>query len=243
MQKRGFTLIEVLIAAGILFMVAGAVAGLTNTIIQGTSQTADNTETNRWASEGLELVTKVRNDNVASGGVLVNSEKVWFAPAVSSDEYGWYSVSSTSATKTSLQKRLTFDGLTAQESQLTGAVITSTSGLTGYRLICIEAYGAKSYTSEDFVDCNAEVEGAETYADKKDGNRLQGYSDCDSADNYCIASKESLNKNKPTGVSDYFVLPGNVVRVRSVIIWEDRGEWKTTEMSTLLTNWKGFEQN
>lgn len=242
MQKRGFTLIEVLIAAGILFMVAGAVAGLTNTIVQGTSQTADNTETNRWASEGLELVTKVRNDSVAIGGTVVSGgEKIWFAPAFNSDDYGWYKLSSNNISlQNSLDNRLNFSALESSDAEK----ISSSSGLVGYRLICIEAFGAKSIATDNFIDCNSSKDSTEAArTDAADGNRAASFTDCDSSDNYCLASKASLNINNPSTDSQYFSLPGNVVRVRSVIIWQDREEWKTTEMSTLLTNWKGFEQN
>lgn len=75
--KRAFTLLEVLVAGGILFVVSAAVVGLSNSIIQGTVISSDTTVTNRWVAEGIEFATKIRDDNSRIQG-FSQGQQYWF---------------------------------------------------------------------------------------------------------------------------------------------------------------------
>lgn len=242
-MKRGFTLLEVLIAAGVLFMVGGAVVGLSNSLTQGTSQTADKTEANRWANEGLEVVSKIRNDSVAAGGIAQGGDKVWFEQAANTTDYGWYQLEEETLGATKSWKLVKAEA----DSKVELAAVTNSFGkrlsnqaFEGWRLVCIESYNAVSPTTATHATCNTEGGGQII---SSDGPRNIGaVTDCSSEDQYCLDSKPSLNRNLKDA-AERFVPPGNVVKIRSVIVWQDRGDYKTTEMATLLTNWKGFEQD
>ncbi|MDO8650274.1 MAG: hypothetical protein Q7K33_03105, partial [Candidatus Berkelbacteria bacterium] len=62
MTRRGFSLLETLIATGVLIVVVMGVMSLSNSLIVGTVVNADKTIINRWASEGIELTQKIRDD-------------------------------------------------------------------------------------------------------------------------------------------------------------------------------------
>lgn len=243
MQRRGFTLLEVLVAAGVLFIVSSAVVGLSNSIIQGTGRNADRTVINRWASEGLELVNKIRTESVKNGGTVVSGEKIWFAPAAEVATYGWYLLRdpgpNTSWTLVPLDNTVhlalnSFPTLFKNR----GIFPLSSQGLEAYRLICVEAYGATDQSSDsDYINCNSKNEAGNSIASDGDRSLLGA---CQSGDLYCSATKDSLNRNSKSG--SRLVPPGNVVKVRSVIVWQDRNDWQVADLGTIFTNWKGSEQ-
>ena len=91
--RRGFSLLETLIATGVLIVVVLGVVALSNSLVAGTIVNADKTIVNRWAVEGLELAQKVRDDNVlAKNTDTVTGVPVWFKPAFdeNGNGYGWY---------------------------------------------------------------------------------------------------------------------------------------------------------
>ena len=61
--RRGFGLIEVVIASGILVIVAGASLALSNTVAKGNLVLADRTAANFLAVEGIEAVHQLRDTN------------------------------------------------------------------------------------------------------------------------------------------------------------------------------------
>src|SRR6185369_10469510 len=89
--RKGFSLLETLIATAILIIVVLAVTSLSNSLIAGTVANADRTVVNRWAAEGIELTQKVRDDNLLDSSTSANPAKNWFAPAVTDQGagYGW----------------------------------------------------------------------------------------------------------------------------------------------------------
>lgn len=243
-MKRGFTLIEVLVAGGVLFIVSSAVVGLSNSIIQGTGRNADRTVTNRWASEGLELTSKIRTDRLKNVGTSEAADRdVWFAPAADASQYGWYKLTEQTiggVTSWSLDK------LSAVLPHLALNLVSNpdipplgSQGLVAYRLICIEAYGAFDRSDDpDFINCNRDEAGVLV----SDGVRSNVSWPCDPKDAYCLASRSSINQNQ-TDPQKRIIPPGNVVKVRSIIVWQDRTSFQTTELATVLTNWKGTEQD
>lgn len=239
--RSAFTLLEVLVAGGVLFIVTAAVVSLSNTIIQGTGHNADRTEVNRWASEGMELVTKIRNDSVKTGGVLIGQDKIWFGPAESNVNYGWYRLEEQTAgnttswqlVKTDADKHLHFN----QVATYAGLPLQN-QALVGYRLICIEAYGATDQSSDaDYLNCNTADEAGTNAA--TDGDRLVTGS-CQTDDVYCLASFDSLNRNRQSRFR--YIPSGNVVKVRTVVVWNERNQYQSTEIGSILSNWKGSEQ-
>lgn len=229
-MKKGFTLLEVLVAAGILFIVGSATVGLSNSIIQGTAQTSDETVANRLASEGLELATKKRDDTVK----LASGDEPWFAPAVSSAEYGWYQVGSTgelSRISLALDPPLTTSTVPSN-SALPVGIKQQVGNQDYYRLICIEAVAATPNSDTELVNCNLD----ETDSIISDGNRSgPSTTSCDTADYYCNMVNVSTSRNRTGGVA---IPPGNAVKIRSVVVWQDKEQYRTSQISTLLTNWK-----
>lgn len=63
MTKKGFSLIETVIASGILVMVAGASLTLSNTVIKGNQNLADRTHALYLAVEALEVAQNTRDSN------------------------------------------------------------------------------------------------------------------------------------------------------------------------------------
>lgn len=239
-MKKAFTLLEVLIAGGVLFIVTAAVVSLSNTIIQGTGKNADRTETNRWATEGMELVTKIRNDSVKSGGVVTDGERVWFQPAFSTSDYGWYRLEEVINGGTNWELVRTDAPLKLHFNQVANyaGLPLKNQALTGYRLICVEAYGATSRSSDDnYLNCNSADEAGTTAA--TDGSRLLTGS-CQSDDVYCLSSYDSLNRNRR--LNNRYIPSGNVVKVRTAVVWQERARYQSTELATVMTNWKGSEQ-
>lgn len=254
--SRAFTLLEVLVSGGILFIVASAVVGLSNSIIQGTSISNDTTITNRWAAEGLELTTKIRDDAVKQAS-FETGQVIWFAPAENVGKYGWYYLKDTSlaadGTQWALTKiadtnniiDLTKLSATLSPDELKATNLTSDT-LLANRLVCVEAVAAQKLTDETKLGCNVTENGTQTLSD---GDRTIR-TNCDrgsltanprNEDLFCKLTLESLNRNK-TGSGTTTIPDGNAVKVRSVVIWPDRGKNLTTDIATLLTNWKSVEQ-
>ncbi len=246
-RLRSFTLLEVLIAGGILFIVSAAIVSLNNSIIQGTSVNADETVLNRWSSEGLELVTASRDNNLLSGNSQ-NGNQVWLNSATTTSQYGWYilaqsgnSWSLTPAPGTSNTLNLAAFGASSAET------LTSQS-LTAYRLICIEATGAVTRRDDVTVSCNENAGGSVIVSD---GDRTIVGATCDANNTYCANTKPSLNRNTltcianntcPSAGSAKIIPAGNAVKVRSVVVTQNKANYTVSDVATLLTNWKGFEQ-
>lgn len=259
-QSRAFTLLEVLVSGGILFIVASAVVGLSNSIIQGTSITNDTTITNRWAAEGLELTTKIRDDAVKQLS-FSTGQAIWFAPAENVDNYGWYYLDDSLAPGTkwqlsnsnlSLANPNIIDITTFDFTKLPAQTKLKSDNLTANRLICIEAVGAQTLPEEGKISCNTFGDTEASHKKVSDGDRMLNSSGnkCDrgnggsikkNIDLFCLISFESINRNK-LNATPIEIPDGNAVKVRSVVIWPDRNTFSTTDMATLLTNWKSLEQ-
>lgn len=243
-MKRGFTLLEVLIAGGILFIVSTAVVGLSNSIVQGTSSTNDKTQISLWAQSGLDLMAKIRDDNVASS----TGDTPWLAQAVNdnANPYGWYYLNpnancqSWSLTKYPAGQTLAIaDIINNKIAEPMERCNTGTS-LAAYRLICIEAYSASDVAKGDSINCNTNSNGDQL----NDGDRTN-VTDCQTSitvgqpnDDYCQLTKPSLNRGKQTNELQTFIPSGNALKIRSVIVWQDRGSYRAFDLGTLLTNWK-----
>lgn len=246
----GFTLIEVLVASGVLFIVSSAVVGLSNSIIQGTSKNADVTVTNRWATEGLELTSKIRTDSLKAGGTIVAGEKVWFAPAADwQTAYGWYKLEEQTLNGVTNWELKPINGQNTVSLAMNSLAPTHLSPtdklvsqeLEAYRLICIEAYGATALEADNgYVDCNRSPGSNPATADP-DGDRSIVTS-CQPKDLFCNSTLNSLNLNTKN-LPDRIIPPGNAVKVRSVVVWQDRTTYQSVDVATVFTNWKGTEQN
>jgi len=232
-QHQGFTLIEVLVSAGILFIVGSATVGLTNSIIQGTNQTSSETVANRLASEGIELVTKKRDDTVKAAV----GDGPWFVPAELNANYGWYVLNSPtylaqiSATVVDAEPLLK---AVVDSRSLPPAVRQQVGNQDYYRLICVESVGAIRTTAESTTSCNTNASGGSV----DDGNRESpSLVACAPNDYYCNMTKASLARNRAAAK---VIPPGNAVKIRSVVIWQDKDQYRSAEISTLLTNWKSY---
>lgn len=243
--KSAFTLLEVLIAGGILFIVSAGVVGLSNSIIQGTTLTNDATITNRWAAEGLELSTKIRDEKSKSASFSTTGEIRWFGDAVAtSDNYGWYHLvpeESPNPVRWELVKLIGI-GNTINLTEFSPTVSPynsiesiSSDNLIGYRLICVESFGSvKNIDVDNQLTCNTDG-GAKVLSD---GDRSV-QPDCDVNDLYCLLTEPSLNLHGPA--NNQKIIPnGNAVKVRSIVLWGDRGTWKTSNIATVLTNWRSL---
>jgi type II secretory pathway pseudopilin PulG len=240
-RSRAFTLLEVLIAVGVLFIIGSAIVSLSNTLIKGTVGTAESTVANLWAVEGLELTTKYRDDRVKEPG-----SQTWIAAAQDHRDYGWYYVSLDPLTNSVELERAVFDGNpnnlhiskevafadTDPRSQL------QSEGFVARRFVCIESLGVPSINTADnsgLLRCNLDRTSDQAYSD---GSRLLGPS-CDALDLYCTMTEESLARNT---LLTPRIPAGNAVKVRSVIVWPTQFGFRTSEMATTLTNWKGLDQ-
>jgi Tfp pilus assembly protein PilV len=251
-NRRAFTLLEVLIAGGVLFVVSAAVVGLSNSIVQGTTASNDKTITNRWASEGLEIVSKIRDDQTRQS-VASSGQVEWFSPALKApsgpDSYGWYTLAPDPISTWKLVRVNELPAVIDLETSFdtTKAEQKTSDNLEGYRLICVESYGAQSIDKDGFISCNAHSDGVRTVAD---GDRaihpgVECYNAPASAsvqnqDLYCQLTKKSLNTvTSPGGVAT-FIPDGNAVKVRALVMWNDRGDYKISDIATVLTNWKSL---
>lgn len=237
MQRiKAFTLLEVLIAVGVLFIIGSAVLSLSNTLIQGTVGTADATVTNLWAAEGLELVAKNRDDRLKD-----DASQPWLEQATTYADYGWYRVALNGTAV--VMTRADFNGnnrklkISKAEALAAGDSMTSES-LTASRLVCVEAVGADSNNdslTNDQLGCNLNDAGTAAF---NDGLR-QITTDCRTTDVYCLMTKASLNRNNSQTV---FTPAGSAVKVRSVLVWQNQFGYQTSELATMLTNWRSVAQ-
>lgn len=251
--RRGFTLLEVLVAGGILFIVSAAVVGLSNSIIQGTAVTNDVTITNRLAAEGLELATKIRDDRskgVGFTGGANRGEAVWVDRVNDTDNYGWHYLRTTDGISWTLNPvasdykniiPLTDDTV---NPLIIGSDRPIADTLQTNRLICIESIAAARGASSNNLHCNTNGSDTNTKI-YEDGQRIGNSSDCYNeastadrirTDLYCRLTKPSLNRE---GAADTEIIrDGNAVKVRSAVLWNDRGKYQRVDIATLLTNWR-----
>jgi len=239
MKKPGFTLLEILIAVGVLFIIGAAVVSLSNTLIQGTVRTADTTVTNLWAVEGLELVTKIRDDNYRNPGDDEFGDPVaWLPAARSTANYGWYNLVDNGNNTWALEKKLP-SGSNSLADLYQGSFESKTSdALQAKRLVCIEAVKAASPTTDDELRCNTDESGAPI---NNDGSRIFSVTptECDEQDYYCTITKDSLNKNS---LGTTVIPAGNAVKVRTVLVWPHQNGYRSSSMSMLVTNWRSLDQ-
>lgn len=324
--KRAFTLIETLIAAGVLFVAGSATVSLSNSLSTGTIANADLTVTNRWASEGLEVVSKIRDDNV-----LLNKkdpttgEPVWFEPATGglTNGYGWYKLVGDSTTGWYLEQlpsdqrfKLTFDQLPTLGLTDRSGLMTS-DALTAWRLICFETASATvsgSETKEGELPCNLNDDGdpdddgdpggtpqptclpEDLYCQVvDDGQCLEGDPTCPPTtcidpdqsraglsvskvarctnidtqpsldicpDAPCVNEPDDdrtvrnewpkkmislaqqfglVGRAQAEGGERPSIPPGNLVKVRALVAWQDKAVWQKTLIATFITNWRGLQ--
>lgn len=219
MIKRGFTLIEVLVAGGILFLVSASVVGLSNSIIQGTQVSTDRTVMNLWAQEGLEIVKKQRDDNALS-------RATWLKQAEDSSvsNYGFYKLIGNTLDTSRLSTPLSLE-LARVETQSVENL--KANEITAYRVICLEAVGARlpDNPAKDTIYCNTDNVGASI----DDGSR-SNVAVCGTGDKYCTMTQGMVGKVIPAG---------NAIKVRSIVFWYDQdGRVQYTDMATMLTNWQ-----
>lgn len=237
--RHGFTLIEVLIAGGVLFIVSAAIVGLNNSIIQGTTINASQAVLTNWASEGLELVSAHRDNNLLAANNQAGNQ-VWLDEAAATNKYGWYVLqksfggSWTLSAASGLGNTVTYASLSLSNSE-----VLSSQSITAYRLICIEAVGASSPKGAISVSCNTDQNGSPITSD---GDRTIVSGNCDNGDVYCADTKPSLNRDALSGVAQTIIPAGNAVKIRSVVITSNKANYIIADVATLLTNWKGFEQ-
>lgn len=234
----GFSLLETLIATGVLIVVIMGVTSLSNSLIVGTVVSADKTIINRWASEGIELTQKVRDDSLLNKATSPN----WFAPAIAENGggYGWFKLSTTD-NKTWSITRITgdYNKISATDFVKDSISEKMTSDVTvGFRLICVEAVGAQDTRDEDNFFCNTTDELVVRDGARTDPNA----SVCQSGDLYCQMTKDSINRNRLISLPKKIIPAGNAVKIRSVVVWQDKDQTRSTSMATLITNWKGYEQ-
>jgi len=245
LRQPGFSLLETLIATGILIIVSAAIVALSNSLIQGTIIAADKTITNRWAAEGLERVAKLRDDNIKSRRYSSDGLPLWLELEVNqileADQYGWYTLADNGG-RWSLTRSPAAPQLQKAQALTTGEALNS-DVLVGYRLICIEAVGAtgqtdRSDSGDSMIRCNTGEPPNHTVI-ASDGDRANLGPDCSLEDRFCQMTKPSLNLNR---LNQTQIIPaGNAVKVRSVIVWVDKGVYRVANLATLLTNWRGYE--
>ncbi len=251
--KNSFTLIEVLVAGSVLFIVSAAVVGLSNSIIQGTALTTDEAVANRLSTEGLEVVTKIRDDQLKQASYQ-SGRFVWFDPAETSAGYGWYMLEEETANPNSWQLQPqsalpnvinTADGTfdVAQAQHLPVGTIDF------YRLICVEAVAGSDNQADGSLNCNTRSNPGDPPIIVNDGDRQLAvltnncFSDGANAneykeDIYCQFTETSINRNRITTTNEKIIPDGNAVKVRSVVVWNDKGRYRSSATATLFTNWQ-----
>lgn len=232
-SPRAFSLLETLIAAGILIIVVSAITALSNSLIAGTVNGSDRAITNRWAAEALELTKKIRDDSVKA------SQPIWLSQAENVNKYGWYVLQKNISTQ---RWELKVSTLPSANTLTAAQVINNAEPLTadilkGYRLVCVEAVGAVSDRSNEFdedkIYCNTDQSNTVI---SSDGNRSNLVAPCDAADVFCDLTMKSVQENHFDRTK---IIPaGSAVKIRAVVLWPDKDSFKTTSISTMLTNWK-----
>ncbi|MDO8649833.1 MAG: hypothetical protein Q7K33_00780, partial [Candidatus Berkelbacteria bacterium] len=221
----------------VLIVVVMGVMSLSNSLIVGTVVNADKTIINRWASEGIELTQKIRDDSILNKSKAPN----WFLPAIRDygDDYGWYKLSTLDNATWNISK--------VADSTIDPGLFTSlgetlnSDQLVGSRLICVEAIGASALSDNDqSFNCNVRDSSV-----VKDGSRsvLDACQDTNGQfDQYCQMTKDSINQNQLSSSTPKIIPSGNAVKVRSVVIWQDKSQFRSSSIATIITNWKGYEQ-
>lgn len=236
--SRGFSLLETLIATGILIIVSAAIVALSNSLIQGTVVSADKTVADRLAAEGLELVSKIRDDNFKANSPL------WFDQAENSNKYGWYVIGREGGVGGSLGlERGALDNNELSRSKIVndGEAISS-GGMTLWRVICVEAISAVSQPEaglnrNSIIRCNTD----ENDQPVNDGDRADPdqfiSGQCTDGDLYCSMTKPSINRNRIAS-PDRIIPAGNAIKIRSVVVWLERDLYRSSDVATVITNWE-----
>src|SRR3990167_3799222 len=202
MSKRGFSLLETLIATGVLIVVVMGVMSLSNSLIVGTVVNADKTIINRWASEGIELTQKIRDDRILNK----TTAPEWFGPAIIDNgrDYGWYKLEPDNTMPNTWKlSPATYHNHLAKDDFKNDAGSSLISDQTiGYRLICVEAVGAEDVSSEEDFRCNTDLNGQVV----EDGERTN-LTTCQTGDRYCAMTQASINQNSLT--LGKIIPPGN----------------------------------
>lgn len=237
-RASGFSLIEVLVALSILALVGIAVVGLSNSIGQGTIIAADKTVTNWLASEGSQQLEGLIANNPLGGPWLTA------ATGDNGSNYGWYKLTKDPTGSLLLTKVPNLQvGATPRVDFFAGAEKVTVGNLVAGQLICIEAVSAAASTVPDNINCNVNSNGAII----EDGLRTTVTSTpvtqeqlCQAGDQYCQITLASLNQNRlPNALLSWkSTLPGNAVKIRSVVVWQDKERIRSSELTTLMTNWR-----
>ena len=193
-KARGFSLLETLIASGILIAVILGTTSLSNALVVGTIVNADKTIINRWAAEGIELTQKIRDDTILNKSTVPN----WFAPAVTDNgsDYGWYKLKAqTRPSNTWALIKIAGNVNKLSPTEFTSGAMSeklSSDKLTGFRLVCVESVAASSISNAgDVFQCNSNSAGSVI----SDGLRTN-LSSCESSDYYCKLTTASVRKNR-----------------------------------------------
>ncbi len=250
-KRGGFTLIEVLVAGGLLLLVGSAIVALTNSLVRGTITTSNTTIVNSWLSEGAELVTRIRDNNIKQLHADAQGTPVWMDQATKvTYPYGWYYLKTNSNSFTLtvanpsspevLSKTSDINNSITRFSDFADAKLVS-DNLTAYRFVCIEAVGASPIEDDSNFYCNHF-----TVKDSvNDGNSsvLSGITDCPTipanpGDVYCLMTKTSINANRLPSASQLFIPPGNALKINVLIAYDDQNAIHSNQMQTLLTNYR-----
>ena len=233
-MKRGFTLIEVLIASSILIAVIAAVIALSNSINRNTIIASDMTDANNMVNTDFSTM---KGDIQAE----INSGKVWMTQAElgadGKNKYGWYYKDPTDGKLTRFTDAR-INVLTPDEIfTLTGANKETMNNVDYYHLLCFESFESKASSVSDNSKfyCNEDGSG-NIY---NDGTRTVN-SDCETLgvknDAYCVFSKPSLNTNSVGLWTQKYVPSGNAVKVRVLVVWKEKEEVLYSDMARLFTN-------
>ena len=234
-MKRGFTLIEVLIASSILIAVIAAVIALSNSINRNTIIASDMTDANNMVNTDFTTMKGDIQAEINSGGVWLPQAEL---EAGGASKYGWYykdkvtgDLTKFSSPKTNV---LTPDDIFVNNDPKN---METTNNVDYYHLLCFESFESKASSMSDDSKfyCN-EDGGGNIY---NDGTRAVN-SDCETSggknDAYCVFSKPSLNTNSIDLWTQKYVPSGNAVKVRVLVVWKEKEEVLYSDMARLFTN-------
>jgi len=241
-MRRGFSLIEVLVALSVLALVGLAMVALSNSLSQGTLRSADQTVGGWLASEGSQQLEGVMGQN----SISANGASGWLKAAFGDNgaDYGWYKLVVAAAnrqlTSVPLARTLTKEQFLSQGESLT------VGNMAIRRLICIESVAANDEPRSDVIPCNIDSAGSWLEDGLRQPPSLPASRKedlCQSSDLYCQMTLGSLNTQRLSSASTALkewkaVYAGNAVKVRSVVAWRNKDQIETAELATLLTNWR-----
>ena len=237
-MKRGFTLIEVLIASCILVVVVAAIVALSNSINRNTLIASDMSDANNVAISDFSSIESAVQTNFSAGSM-------WLSQAAAITNYGWYYKDANTGVLTQFTDTKKNELTSSEVFAMTGEGLKNVNGVDYYKLICYEGFGSSASSlsgrqsdgSTKFY-CNTN----DRTTNYNDGTRIIG-TDCEDTlsakDEFCKFSKESLNKSKPTGGTDWdsTIIPsGNTLKVRSVVVWMHKEEVFYTDVAKIFTN-------